>query len=91
MLFGLDLLKSEDPEINLKGKLIIIGLLSFLIGAILDASVPLNFITLPITRFLLILSSIEFYAGFVLPEWSKKAFLKKNRFYRRRRTKIDLK
>jgi len=91
MLFGLDLLKSEDPEINLKGKLIIIGLLSFLIGAMLDASVPLNFITLPITRLLLILSSIEFYAGFVLPEWSKKAFLKKNRYYWRSRRKIDLK
>jgi len=76
LLFGLDLLKSDDPELKLKGKLILVGLLSFLIGAILDASVPLNFITLPITRMVLIISSVEFYAGFVLPEWTKKIFLK---------------
>ncbi len=75
MLFSLDLLKSDDPELKLKGKLILIGLLSFLIGALLDASVPLNYITLPITRLILILSSVEFYAGFVLPEWTKKLFL----------------
>lgn len=79
MLFSLDLLKSDDPELKLKGKLILVGLLSFLVGAILDASVPLNFITLPLTRMVLILSSVEFYAGFVLPEWTKKIFLKQKR------------
>jgi hypothetical protein len=89
ILFSLDLLKSDDPELNLKGKLILIGLLSFLIGAILDASVPLNFITLPITRMLLILSSIEFYAGFVLPEWSKKIFLKQKRDFSKNLSKIN--
>ena len=91
MLFGLNLVKSKDPELNLKGKLIIVGLLSFLVGAILDASVPLNFITLPITRIILILSSIEFYAGFVLPEWTKKVFLKHNQLIPKSDGKISLK
>ena len=79
ILFSLDLLRSEDPELKLKGKLILVGLLSFLIGAIMDASIPLNFITLPITRMILILSSVEFYAGFVLPKWTKKIFIKPQR------------
>jgi hypothetical protein len=93
LLLSLDLLKSEDPELKLKGKLILIGSLSFLIGALIDASVPLNFITLPITRLVLILSSIEFYAGFVLPEWTKKLFLKQEAILQneKKKRKGDLK
>ncbi len=69
-------LKSEDPEIKLKGKLLLIGLLSWVIGALMDAAIPLNLITLPIIRILLISSSIMFLGGWILPTWMKNLFLK---------------
>ncbi|MFX1393498.1 MAG: hypothetical protein ACFFAH_07980 [Promethearchaeota archaeon] len=69
-------LKSDIPEHKLRGLFLIIALISFVIGASLDSSMPLTFITLTITRLILISSAFEFYCGFVLPNWIKKIFLK---------------
>jgi len=76
ILFGRESLKSDNPEVRLKGKLIIIAIILFSIGALLDSAIPLMLITLPITRIILILSAILFYGGFILPNWMKKLFLK---------------
>lgn len=69
-------LKSKDPEVNLKGKFLVISFITFLIGAILDSAMPLNAVTIVITRLILITSAISWYGGFLLPRWMKKYLLK---------------
>ena len=70
-------LKSDDPEVKLKGKLLVIAYISFSIGALLDSAIPLNEITIIITRIILISSAIEWYGGFILPGFLRKFLLKK--------------
>lgn len=70
-------LKSDDPEVKLKGKLLVIAYITFSIGALLDSSIPLNEALIIITRLILITSSFCWYAGFLLPRWLKKYLLKK--------------
>jgi hypothetical protein len=74
-LIALNSLRSETPEIKLRGKFLMLAFISWTVGAIADASLPLNFITLTIIRIVLITSAIEFYIGFILPDWIKKHFL----------------
>jgi len=69
-------LKSKDPEVKLKGKLLIIAYIAFSVGALLDASIPFNPATIIIIRLLLILSALCWYGGFLLPKWMKKFLLK---------------
>lgn len=76
-LFARASIKSDNPEVKLKGKLLMAAFISFSFGALLDSAIPLSFITLPITRLLLISSAIEFLGGFILPSWMKKIFLRK--------------
>ena len=70
---------SENPEIRLKGKLILIGIIFFVIGSSLDAILPHNFLTFSIYRSIEILSAIFFYCGFILPNWFKKLLLKEEK------------
>lgn len=70
-------LKSKDPEVKLKGKLLIVAYIAFSVGALLDSSVPLNPATIIIIRLLLILSAFSWYGGFLLPKWMKKFLLKR--------------
>lgn len=72
ILFGKVSLKSQNPTVQAQGKFLIIAFVSFAIGAIFDSIVPLNPITLPITRGILISSSLSFYCGFIPPNWLKK-------------------
>lgn len=69
-------LLSNDPELRLKGKFLIIGLCSFITGAILDSAIPLGILSLTLVRLLLISSAIEFLGGFILPNWMKKLLIK---------------
>jgi len=75
-LFGRKCLRSNSPEIKLKGKLLIIAFWSFFIGAIFEIISHISIIILIIGRLILISSAIEFYSGFMLPNWIKKLFLK---------------
>jgi len=77
ILFARESLKSEDPEIRLKGKFLFLAFLLFFVGSSLDAVIPLNFLTLPIVRSLEILSALSFYCGFILPKPVKNFFLKR--------------
>jgi hypothetical protein len=77
VLFGRESMKSDDPEITLKGKFLIVAFVSWAIGAVMDAALPLNIVTLTIARIILISSAIEFYIGFILPKIVKKLFLNK--------------
>lgn len=70
-------LKSKDPEVKLKGKLLVIAYTTFSVGALLDSSIPLNEALIIVTRLILIISAFFWYAGFLLPKWLKKYLLKK--------------
>lgn len=70
-------LKSDDPEVKLKGKLLIVAYITFSIGALLDSSVPFSEATIVIIRLILIMSALCWYGGFLLPKWMRKLFLKR--------------
>ena len=74
-LLSMNLLKANDPEVELKGKLLIIAYILFLIGGLMD-TMELPILLSFIDRIILILSSILFYFGFILPDWMKKIFIK---------------
>ena len=75
VLIAINSIKSDTPEIKLRGKFLLAAFISWSFGAIADATIPLTVITLPIIRIILITSAIEFYIGFVLPDWIKKRLL----------------
>ena len=71
LAFSWKSIKHDNPEINLRGKILFIAFISFLIGALLgiiDFPIPGNLV--------MITSSIEFYIGYILPDWVKNRFIK---------------
>jgi hypothetical protein len=75
--FTRESLKSDDPEIQMKGKLLFVAILFYSVAALLETiglifSIPT--ISQIIGRTILILSAVIFYWGFFLPEWIKKRF-----------------
>ncbi|MFX1378205.1 MAG: hypothetical protein ACFFA4_03855 [Promethearchaeota archaeon] len=64
-------LRSEELDIHMKGKFLLIAFISFTIGTVLDFAIPTP-ITYLIARLILLSSSLEFYIGLVLPNWVKK-------------------
>ncbi len=75
-IFARESLKSENREIKLKGKFLLIAFYSFLIGAILDVLSPLSPILLVIARLILIFAAFAWWGGFILPNWMKRLLLK---------------
>ncbi len=76
ILIARESLKSEDKELKLKGRFLLAAFISWTIGALMDAALQPNILTLTIARLILISSALEFYTGFLLPERIKKFFLK---------------
>ncbi len=77
-LFARASLKSEDSELKLKGKFLIIAFITFTIGTIIDvigADNPTE-ITILFARIFVIASSLCFYIGFTLPKFVKDLFIK---------------
>ena len=72
-------LKSKEPEVKLKGKLLLIAFITIIVGAMMDVIIPQTLITVVIVRLILASSSILFYIGFILPEWTKKLLLIKKK------------
>ncbi len=72
--FSYESVKKDDPIVKLKGKLLLIAFVSFSIGTAMEAIVPLNFVTLVVTRLFLLLSALCFYGGFILPKWMGRIF-----------------
>ncbi|MBN1802699.1 MAG: hypothetical protein JW891_14400 [Candidatus Lokiarchaeota archaeon] len=70
LIFSWKSIKYDNPEIQLRGKILFVAFISFLIGALLGI---FNFFI--IGNIILITSSIEFYIGYILPKWIKKKFL----------------
>jgi glucan phosphoethanolaminetransferase (alkaline phosphatase superfamily) len=75
-LFARESMKSENPEIRLKGKLLLVAFLLYVIGAMLDTILPLEIPTLILFRGFELASAIVFYFAFILPNFVKKLFIK---------------
>ncbi len=77
-MFAGSSLKSENAEVKLKGKFLIIAFLTYTTCAVLDSFA--FFLTQPIMvvliRIFLMLSAIEFYFGWILPNFIKMIFIK---------------
>ncbi len=74
-------IRNDNVEIKLKGKFLLIAVTLFTVGAALDGLKPFLFgsildVILVINRIILILSSLAFYSGFLLPHWIKELFVK---------------
>lgn len=78
VMFARMSIKSQNPEVSLKGKLIFAAFISFTVASFIEAFFHLDPLTVVITRSILISSSIEFYLGFILPKWFRSLFLKRD-------------
>ncbi|MFX1385481.1 MAG: hypothetical protein ACFFBP_23950 [Promethearchaeota archaeon] len=77
-LFARKSIRSDDREIRLKGKFLLIAFITFTIGTIIDvigAESPTE-ITIFLARTFVIISSLCFYIGFTLPRFIKDLFIK---------------
>lgn len=75
IIFSQQSMKSKNREIRLKGKLLLIAFLSFVGGAILDVFSSGSILILIFSRIILISAALEFYSGFMLPNWVKSLFI----------------
>jgi hypothetical protein len=78
ILFAVKSTKSEDPKIQWKGRFLFLAILSFIIGVIFDTFSFGSAVMQTIARFVLIISAIEYYLGFFLPEKVEKWLIKEN-------------
>ncbi|MBD3256225.1 MAG: hypothetical protein GF383_14095 [Candidatus Lokiarchaeota archaeon] len=76
ILFTRNSLKSNDGRIRWKGKFLLAAFICFTIGAVFDAGINMDIITLVVVRSILIVSSILYYLGFLLPDWLAKILVK---------------
>lgn len=76
LIFAKLSLNSDSPEIRLRAKYLIVAVILFATGAFIDTLPTFSIPVLIIGRLLLILSAVMFYCSFILPNWSKKLFLK---------------
>ncbi len=72
ILFWHETWKSTDPEIRLKGKLLPLSIIFFIMGSLTFAIWGIPFIPL----IFLIPGLITLYGSFLLPKWMKRLFLK---------------
>ncbi len=77
-IFARKSMTSEDPSVHWKGKFLLIAMISFAVGAFLDAILTFTPLELVLVRLLLISSSIEYYLGFFLPDSIAKRLIKKD-------------
>ncbi len=76
LIFANESRKSEDPELKLKGKFLMIAFITYAACAVLDSFFLFQPVVIVIVRLLLISSAIEFYFGWILPQPVKKFLIK---------------
>ncbi len=74
ILFAMESLKSDNKEIRLKGKFLLLAFSAYCVGAAIDSLILTNPINLISARILLVLGAIGFLGGFIPPNWMKKQF-----------------
>ncbi len=67
-------MRSDKAETKLKGKILLVAILSYVIGAAWDGVFSSEEVLLIVSRIILAISAVEFYYGFILPDWLKKIF-----------------
>ncbi len=73
-LFCRESLRSDSPEIRLRGKLIFTGLTLFVGGAHVAALLSTYVIFMILSRILMIISGFVMYIGLIMPNWVKRFF-----------------
>lgn len=68
VLFTRQSLRSEDPRIHWKGRFLLGAFVLFTLGAVFDAGIMMDVLTLVLIRIVLITSAILYYMGFLLPD-----------------------
>jgi len=76
LLFAGKSIRSENEEVRLKGKFLLIAFVSFAIGTFIDAIGGLTEITLVLARTFVTIGAIMFYIGFILPRFVKNVFIR---------------
>ena len=69
-------MKSDNPLVKLKGRILLISYATYAPLATLDAVVPLETIGVVVVRIFLIINFITIYMGWVMPEPAQKFFIK---------------
>lgn len=75
MYFGFQALYSDNIEVQLKGKMLILGFSSFLFFVILDLIPTITLLILMISRIGILISGFFIYIGFILPVWIRNLLL----------------
>jgi len=76
LLFARESLRSENEEVRLKGKFLLIAFISFAIGTFFESATVLNEVSLVIIRIIVLTAAFEFYIGFTLPNFIRDFILK---------------
>lgn len=72
-------IETSRPDLKLRGILLIISILLFIIGSLLGSVIPPSvpdLINIMVFKSILIISSFLYYVAFVLPSWARKLFIK---------------
>jgi hypothetical protein len=75
-LFGRESLRSDSPEIRLKGKFLIVAFISYIVGGFFSIATPTFIPFVILGRIISITSAFEVYCGFLMPEKVKNLFIK---------------
>ena len=67
-------IKTGIPENRIRGYFLFIAFVTLFIGGLIDAAVTLGLLEIVLVRLFVISSAIEFYFGFVLPDYIKNIF-----------------
>jgi len=76
LLFARESINSGDAELKLKGKFLIIAFIIYAVCAVLDSFFLFQPVIVVMVRILLMISSVMFYFGWILPKPIKNALLK---------------
>ncbi len=77
ILFAMESLRSQNKEVRLKGKFLIIAFIAFATGTTIDVAFDLTEVTLVLARVFVIIAAFAFYIGFTLPRFIVSIFLGK--------------
>ena len=69
-------LKSDNPEVIVRGKFLLLAIILYVVGGIFDSALDFTAVTILIPRLVIITSVLCSYTGFVMPKFLKKIFLK---------------
>jgi len=76
LLFAAQAYNSIEKRIKIKGRILLIAFLLFTVGALLDSLFTYSDFLINVTsRVILLISSILFYIGFILPQWVENLLL----------------